>query len=86
MHSHFRVSWDYDTVMTKGRMTPVAKEGDSAIHTSQKTKGLLNPISNQHWIVSFWLTLRPSSNMGENILKHLSSDYNFSDHIVKCVQ
>lgn len=25
MHSHFRISWDYDTVMIKGRMTPVVK-------------------------------------------------------------
>lgn len=24
--------------------------------------------------------------MGENILKHLSPDYNFSDHMVKSVQ
>lgn len=25
MHSHFRISWDYDTVIIKGRMTPVVK-------------------------------------------------------------
>lgn len=38
MHSHFRISWDYDTVMVKGRITPVVK-GDHVTNTAQKTKG-----------------------------------------------
>lgn len=38
MHSHFRISWDYDTVMVKGRITPVVK-GDHVTNTVQKTKG-----------------------------------------------
>lgn len=34
MHSHFRVSWGYDTVMTKGRMTP----GEGGNHVTQFTE------------------------------------------------
>lgn len=41
MHSHFRISWDYDTVMLKGRRTPVVKKGDCVRNVSQKTKGVL---------------------------------------------
>lgn len=39
MHSHFRISWDYDTVMSKGRMTPVVKEGAHVINIAQKAQG-----------------------------------------------
>lgn len=42
MHSHFRISWAYDTVMMiKGRMTPVLKKGGHVISISQKTKRAL---------------------------------------------
>lgn len=39
MHSHFRISWDYDTVTIKGRTTPVVKKGAHVINTAQKTLG-----------------------------------------------
>lgn len=39
MHSHFGISWDYDTVKIKGRKTPVIKKGGHVISISQK--GLL---------------------------------------------
>lgn len=61
--SHFRISWDYDTVMIKGRMTPVVK-GDHVINTVQKTRGSLLLAGNQHWVASFWLTFKPTSNDG----------------------
>lgn len=39
MHSHFRISWGYDTVTVKGRTTPVGKKGDHVINIEQKTQG-----------------------------------------------
>lgn len=58
MHSHFRISWAYDTVMMiKGRMTPVLKKGGSCDkYITENQKGSLLIASNQHWVVSFWLT------------------------------
>lgn len=40
MHSHLKISWDYDTVMIQDRMTPVVKKGDHVIIISQKTEGV----------------------------------------------
>lgn len=48
MHSHFRTSWNYDTVMIKGEH--VIK------YFAENQRGSLLLASNQHWVVSFWLT------------------------------
>lgn len=40
MHSHFKISWNYDTLMIKGRMTPVVKKEGHVINVSQKTEGV----------------------------------------------
>jgi hypothetical protein len=52
MHSHFRVSWGYDTVMIKGRKT-FGRGGRSQYTFHRKPKGSLLLPSIQHWIVSF---------------------------------
>lgn len=48
MHSHFRTSWNYDTVMIKGEHV--------IRHFAENQRGSLLLASNQHWVVSFWFT------------------------------
>lgn len=54
MHSHFRISWDYDTGMIKGRIDTCSMEGRSCDqYFIENQRGSLLLVSNQHWVVSF---------------------------------
>lgn len=54
MHSHFRVSWGYDTVMIKGKMTPgEGGQPRDTVHRKPESAALL---ANDPHFTFFWLT------------------------------
>lgn len=54
MHSHFRISWDYDTGMIKGRIDTCSTEGRSCDqYFTENQRGSLLSVSNRHWVASF---------------------------------